>query len=459
MHTNAKGKQVEISRYAAARILAPRFREVEEEHERVKAAEKFLEDEETDSGILISRGNTFKYWHLTFQEYLTAKALAVRDKERRELLFDSGKLYLPEWRETVLLLAGVLCGQDADRVDAFLGEMLDRLGNKASLAERARCVGLIGRILRDLKSWNYRIANGLYQENLNRCLGIFDAAQVRKIDFAIRLEASDAIGQAGDPRLKEDNWVRVEGGSFWMGAQRKHRKGKNYDPAAEGDESPHLENVSTFWIMRYPVTVQEYARFVETGGYKKEEWWSAGGYGTHGDNPLGWQQQLQYPNRPVEVPYWSEAAAFCAWNKSRLPSEAEWEYAARCGREGVRYPWGNETPDEFRANFGRSAGRTTPVGMYPEGATPTGIEDLAGNVWEWVGSAKTRHGRGGDWDTDPSDLRVSCGFRYLPMLLLSSVGFRCVRDLHPPTPNPRPSSAASERASPSPQTPRSSRPE
>src|SRR5262249_26435026 len=95
MHSDPKGKQVEITRYAAARILGPRFREIPED-EWPAAAEKFLKDEETDSGIVISRGNALRFWHLTFQEHLTAKALAWRDADRRRLLFEEGRVYLPE---------------------------------------------------------------------------------------------------------------------------------------------------------------------------------------------------------------------------------------------------------------------------------------------------------------------------------------------------------------------------
>jgi predicted NACHT family NTPase len=162
MHTDAKGKMVEITRHAAARALAPRFRDVPEE-ERVAAAWRFLEDEEIDSGILVGRGEALRFWHLTFQEYLAARALVWRDADRQRLLFQEGKLYLPEWRETVLLLAGVLCKQDPQRLDDLFGQMFDELGPDATLDERTRCAGLARRILRDLKSWKYVIADPRYR--------------------------------------------------------------------------------------------------------------------------------------------------------------------------------------------------------------------------------------------------------------------------------------------------------
>jgi formylglycine-generating enzyme required for sulfatase activity len=346
--------------------------------------------------------------------------LASRDADRRRLLFDEGKLYRPEWRETVLLLAGILCKQGQERIDAFLAQILDGLGSDAPLAARARAVGLIGRILQDLKSGNYRIADARYLENLGRMIEIFDAKAVREIEFRTRLEAAEALGQAGDPRLEEENWMRVDGGPFWMGAQKPD------DPDAFGDESPvHQVEVSPFFIGRYPVTVFEYDPFVTSGGYKEEQFWEAGGFGTFAD-PGHWQQQLRYPNRPVVEVSWYEAAAYSAWAGGRLPTEAEWECAARGGRQGVHYPWGSQEPDRFRANYsdGRP-GQPTPVGMYPEGATPQGVYDLAGNVYEWTedwwgryseAAARNPSGpekgdgkviRGGSWYGSAGRLRVS----------------------------------------------------
>jgi formylglycine-generating enzyme required for sulfatase activity len=100
--------------------------------------------------------------------------------------------------------------------------------------------------------------------------------------------------------------------------------------------------------------------------------------------PDAWSDQLRHPNRPVVGVSWYEAEAFCRWAGGRLPTEAEWEFAAR-GAAGRHYPWGGEEPDAGRANFSMHVGHPTPVGIYPLGGTPEGIRDLAGNVWEWCG--------------------------------------------------------------------------
>jgi hypothetical protein len=352
MHSDPIGKQVEIGGYAAARAVAPRFRGVPEE-DALKAADEFLRDQEMNSGILVARNERLKFWHLTFQEYLAATVLVWRDEERRRLLFEEGKLYAPEWRETVLLLAGVLCKQAPERVDEFLGAVFDRLGPEATLAERARCAGLVGRILEDLKGWKYRLTDPRWRENLARMPEIFEVEAARAIDFQARLEAAEALGQAGDPRLERENWVRVEGGAFWMGAQRTDPSGQNYDLNALQYEGPAREvEVQPFWMGRYPVTVVEYERFINDGGCSERRFWAAGGYGRFSE-PGSWGAQRRYPNRPVVNVSWYEAAAYCAWTKGRLPPEEEWECAARCGREGVRYPWGNEKPDSSRANHDR----------------------------------------------------------------------------------------------------------
>src|SRR5205807_343412 len=128
-----------------------------------------------------------------------------------------------------------------------------------------------------------------------------------------------------------------------------------------------------------PVTVQEYQRFGEVEGYQNRRWWSAGGFGRRPE-PGEWDEQLQHRNRPVGNVSWYEAAAYCIWAGVRLASEAEWERAAR-GLNARKYPWGNENPDAMRANYDEGGpGYPTPVGLYPAGATPEGVLDLAGNI-------------------------------------------------------------------------------
>jgi len=218
-----------------------------------------------------------------------------------------------------------------------------------------------------------------------------DSAHEARVRRAI--EEAEAIGQAGDPRFApgRENWVAIPAGKFLMGSQGSDPSKPGYDPEADDDEAPpHSVTLGEYRIGKYPVTVLEYMRFIDDEGYEEEGHWGKGGFEEfRGKEPAGWDEQKQHPNRPVVGVSWYEASAYAAWRAAngeagcRLPTEAEWEYAAR-GKDGRKYPWGNKPrPDASLANFNSNVGHPTPVGVYPAGATPDGICDLAGNVWEW----------------------------------------------------------------------------
>ena len=251
------------------------------------------------------------------------------------------------------------------------------------------------------------------------------------------------LGQVGDPRLEEDNWVTIPAGTFQMGAQKQNKNGQNYDPEVYDDQAPvHDVTLSLFRIRRFPITVQEFDWFIKKGGYSARKYW-AEGYGKF-EEPEDWERQKQYPNRSVVGVSWFEAAAYCSWAGVRLPTEAEWERAAR-GPEGTRYPWGNEPPlDASRANYDISIGHPTPVGLFPNGSTSEGLCDMLGNVWEWCGDwfglyktgsqenpAGPKEGdskvlRGGAWNNIPQSVRVSNRLRFEPTFRYVLIGFRCV---------------------------------
>jgi hypothetical protein len=396
MHTHPQGRQVRVGTGWAAEKLAPEFASVPE-RERFACALRFLEEETADSGIVVSRAGELQFWHLTFQEHMVAQAIAGRmEAAQFEILFRDKRLYRAEWREVMLLLAGILgVKQGKAKVDGLISEILKRSG--AGLSEKAKTAGLVGAMVRDLRPLKYEPADPRYQALMDAVLGIFDKEKAKDVEFKIRLEAAEALGQAGDPRLAEDNWV-----SF-----------------------------GTFEIAKYPVTVAEYKVFVEDEGYTNERWWKAGGF-KKATEPENWAEQLGHLNRPVTEVSWYEAAAYCAWNGVRLPTEAEWEMAA--AGEGKReYPWGDEKPDVTRANYYETGPKhATPVGLYPGGATPEGLRDMAGNVWEWSAdwyeSDKTRVLRGGAGSTDEVSLRSADRLRYEPEYGYVNIGFRLARD-------------------------------
>jgi hypothetical protein len=275
MHDHPDGRQVQVRRRWAAECIADGFRDEPDRTTRIAAAESFLADEELDSGIVVARGDDLRFWHLTFQEYLAARALAgCNDQQRRERLLATDKRFRPEWRETFLLLAGVLHRYAMERVDEMLRVVLDQIPADAPLADRARCAGLLGAAVRDLSPVKYRPNDARYEHLLEQVLGIFDAQQSRSVPIQDAIAAADALGQASDPRFARHDdpnlWVTIPAGKFRMGSQKTDENAPNYDPQAEADESPVREvYLDAFRIARYPVTVDQYRLFVENDGYSR----------------------------------------------------------------------------------------------------------------------------------------------------------------------------------------------
>ncbi len=122
-----------------------------------------------------------------------------------------------------------------------------------------------------------------YERAVRGIVGIFEAGEADEIEISKRVEAADLLGQVGDPRLKQDNWVTIPAGTFLMGAQKENEREPNYDPEAYDDESPvHKVSLRAFRIQRYPVTVQEFGEFLADGGDAE---------------PEDWERQKQFPNR------------------------------------------------------------------------------------------------------------------------------------------------------------------
>ena len=180
-----------------------------------------------------------------------------------------------------------------------------------------------------------------------------------------------------------------------------------------GETRQRLVDVEAFELARTPVTNEQYERFVTEEGATAPPHWPAP------------------PDHPVTFVDWHEAAAFCAWAGGRLPTEAEWEKAAR-GTDGRTYPWGDEE-DESRAAVGAGIkhGSTSPVGSHPDGASPYGLLDMAGNVWEWTSTEYPpgeRVLRGGSF-ASPGLAWARCTMRShsRPVRRQSHIGFRVAR--------------------------------
>lgn len=211
-----------------------------------------------------------------------------------------------------------------------------------------------------------------------------------------------------------EGMVYLEGGSFLMGNNEVD------------EESPEFEAyVEPFYIDKYPVTVKQYAAFLEATGHPAPRFWQAA--------------QFSGPMQPVVGVSWHDANTYATWAGKLLPTEAQWEYAAR-GKEDRLYPWGGRDPDRNLCNFGDYLGMPSIVTMHEEGKTPQGVCDLAGNVYEWTrdpyvpypqrGNANAPSNRvvirGGCWKSGVETLRCSHRNGFFPESQLPTLGFRCV---------------------------------
>jgi formylglycine-generating enzyme required for sulfatase activity len=186
------------------------------------------------------------------------------------------------------------------------------------------------------------------------------------------------------------DWVEIAAGPFRMGSDPQK------DTLALDSEKPaHLEDLAAFWMARVPVTVAQFAAFVAATGHKTTAeivgfsyTWSGSAWkemkGTTWRAPRGPRSGVyDRQDHPVTHVSWLDATAFCHWAGVRLPTEAEWEKAAR-GTDGRSYPWGNNGPDKSLCNFNLNVGDTTAVGSYLAGQSPYGLLDMSGNVAEWT---------------------------------------------------------------------------
>ena len=386
-----------------------------------RRANDLLDNIREESGILIEKGlddagePVIGFSHLTFQEYLAADALAERPQQRTTLY---ANLFNPVWRETLLLyVAMVDAGDLVQRVlaDSSQSDLRRYLLVGRCLRERVTIdSGLRAQVLTRLRAWlrppgsndgpgvDDLLArfgdSGHYEwllDSLDEALtgeeraGLAwqkaaNAADLRsrlqqallrllasQTDTATRSSAGCALSAIGDPR-DLDEMVLVPAGEFLM---------VSTEIDGHSDELPqHRLSLDTFHIGAYPVTNGQYARFVAATEQRPPVHWQ-------GNSPPPWLE-----NHPVVNVSWHDAQAYCRWRSQtegqvyRLPTEAEWEKAAR-GADGRIYPWGNDwDPSRCNSHKGRGDWTTTPSGMYAAGVSPYDCQDMAGNVWEWTGS-------------------------------------------------------------------------
>jgi formylglycine-generating enzyme required for sulfatase activity len=246
-----------------------------------------------------------------------------------------------------------------------------------------------------------------------------------EIDLHARHSLGLTLGWMGDPRVRglrdADAYVDVPAGTY-----------------AIGHAARPIEIAAPFRLCRYPVTNGQYQEFIQDGGYTERRWWSDDGWAWRRkravSKPEFWDdRRLNAPNQPVVgISFW-EAEACATWAGGHLPTENEWEAAAR-GPAGRTYPWGEDRRAGICNTCEAGLRATSTVGLFPTARHPEGFEDLAGNAWEWCGSAvgycfdgafRPPGLRGGSWSDDLDFAESAFGGKlFAPKFRFNDVGFR-----------------------------------
>jgi formylglycine-generating enzyme required for sulfatase activity len=432
-------------------------------------ARQVVETMKVRAGLLLERApEVFTFPHRTFQEYLAGAYLAAQGDfaARCTDLSRQGDL----WREAILLGAGKLVHHsgELDKPLALVGELCPARPPEDDSAWRQ--AWLAGDVLLEIglaRVGDSALGCDLLERVQGRLVALLSQG---KLTIGERARAGDTLGRLGDPRFDPAHWhlpaepllgfVHISAGEFRMGSDPRRD-----EEADDIEKRQHEVKLPDYFIARYPVTVAQFRAFSEARQKPPQDMDSLGGL----------------PNHPVVFVTWREAQEYCGWLGEQLrglalgrvasglegmdatqqdfwqglvqgrlavslPSEAEWEKAAR-GESGWIYPWGDEFDAEKANTDETGLGRTLAVGCFPGGASSYGVLDLSGNVWEWTRSLyepypyNPRDGRENPNASGPRVLRggsflnfrgfARCAFRFsnYPGYLDGVFGFRVVVSL------------------------------
>jgi hypothetical protein len=395
------------------------------------------EDLLSQSGLLVPRGDgEASFYHLSIQEFLAAERLHLLHVRNWDGLIDLITLRgaTAGWRNTLSFLFGCLIAKSSPHVGIeCLREVAKRMSfptgdpsRRGQDAEIWKLAILIGDCLQILLGREAAIPDGL-TSFFQKC--VFQAIE-QEIGVKDRHTLAVALGRLGDPRIVVDlrlktppdndpGYVKIDAGTYRL-----------------GEEKQAVSISGPFWLSKYPVTNSQYNQFMQDGGYARQELWSDEGWQWVKDervaDPDLWRNpEFNAPNQPVVGVSWWEAEAFCRWAGGVLPTEQQWEAAAR-GPQGLVYPWGDEWEDGICNSHEAQLGGTSAVGIFPRDDSPFGLRDMAGNVWEWCADSWEKGGsdrvvRGGSWHDGASYCRAARRSGGEPSLRSHGLGFRLAR--------------------------------
>ncbi len=472
----------------------------EKETAQQKAAD-FLELVARRGGLLRQDGKSYDFYIRRFREFLAGHYVAQKMEEQwNAVLRKHAHAEGDQWVEPLLLAVGFLAYSNDNKAKKLMRCLVDSAEDPERRDHALTIAGIaLADILKNpteqVKSL-FAVEKKQFPETLK---GILERnPPVLAADLRYRLGL--ALGEIGDPRFVISlekgmkvilpKMVSVPAVTFRVGTSEEDEKIiKEQGARSWSDEKPtHEVSLSEYSIGKYPVTNAEFRCFWEQGGYDPQaKWWSEDGHKWRAgawesdpswlpnddlkrqwkdwlarrpvalrDRPFWWDDsKWNASSLPVVGITWFEMEAYCNWlshitgKQYRLPTEAEWEHAAR-GATRFLWAWGNEW-DSDKANTDeaeKKIGGTSPVGMFPHGASPFGLQDMIGNVWEWcldwydeneyrnrndgvlnprgpeTGSARVL--RGGSWNYDRDVARCSYRLGGEPDNFNYNLGFRLV---------------------------------
>lgn len=413
------------------------------------------------SASIIECGKTVRFVHQLLQEYFAACEMQkdIRRGVPATKYFPYKTWWEPTgWEEALLLLAGMQ--RDATKIVKWLTPVQPTLAYRCATESGATCAANALQMLFDPQISSlpvYREGSEVddWREKLPRIAPLARAESGRRLAECGDMRKGVGVIPGGLPDI---DWVKIPAGKFQFGG----------DPQAYQSAEAQEIDLPTFYIARYPITYAQFQLFIDADdGIQNDRWWK----GFPQDFRELYEQYFKFANHPRDMINWYQAVAFCRWLsyrlrsleahlmestnerrigltpslrdydpmnpltwEVRLPTEQEWEKAAR-GTDGRKYPWGNdyisgyaninEPNDNTGSHYVR---RTTAVGMYPQGASPYGVLDMSGNVWEWC---LTDYHTGKNAELDKDNVRVRRGGSWCNTKVFARATYRYSR-------NPRP---------------------